>query len=61
MYYKKLFLILFSIPFSLLAGSATITDCDDISLIKSAYANDKGSLIWQNSSRDTLVMNSWRC
>ncbi len=60
-YYKlsAIFIALFiSMSYS---ESITITDCEDISLIKSAYANNKGITSYQNASLDTLVMNSWRC
>lgn len=61
MYYKRFFISIFLFSFFASAKSILITECDDISLMKSAYANNKGHLAWENPVKDTLVMNSWRC
>lgn len=58
---KKLLLALGLYLCTVSAGEVVITECNDISLINKAYANNKGIHAYQNASKDTLVINSWRC
>lgn len=43
------------------AKTVTLEDCEDKSLVKSAYANDKGITAYQTADNPRLVLNSWRC
>lgn len=37
-----------------------LTECEDISMVKPAYANN-GLMHWEDHTKDTLIMNSWKC
>ena len=56
-------IMLFSILFIQPASSETVTiqDCDDISLLNTAYANDKFPAYWKKGDSDTLMINYWMC
>lgn len=59
MFKNSLLLVVFLLATSY-STSIEITECEDISLVKQAYANN-GHMQWEDHTKDSLIMNSWKC
>ena len=62
--FKIILLLLITVLSVQLASSETVTiqDSDDITLINSAYANNKLTpQTWKPANHPTIVVNMWKC